>query len=132
MKERLDNTIASEAGNPQLGETLRYQKEMASFKVWSNKAKAQERAFIAFLRNMKQLSWSNKTVAQKEQQQSRSKQHKQKITVFRFSLHSKCNKVFTDDTIIYGFSGFILVQRHKKVFPEQNQLSIFIFVQQAQ
>ena len=77
MKERLDNTIASEAGNPQLGETLRYQKEMASFKVWSNKAKAQERAFIAFLRNMKQLSWSNKTVAQKEQQQSRSKQRKQ-------------------------------------------------------
>ena len=70
MKERLDNTITSEAGNPQLGETLRYQKEMASFKVWSNKATAQERAFIAFLRNMKQLSWSNKTVAQKEQQQS--------------------------------------------------------------
>ena len=81
MKERLDNTIASEAGNPQLGETLRYQilKEVASFKNWSNKAKAQERAFITFLKNMKQLSWSNKTVAQKEQQQSRSKQRKQNL-----------------------------------------------------
>ena len=57
---------------------------MASFKVWSNKAKAQERAFIAFLRNMKQLSWSNKTVAQKEQQQSCLKQRKQNLQYSHF------------------------------------------------
>ena len=92
MKDCLDNTIASEAGNPQLGETLRYQKEMASFKVWSNKAKAQERAFIAFLRNMKQLSWSNNTVAQKEQQQSRSKQRKQKLRYSDFLCTASATK----------------------------------------